>query len=158
VPLSRSKGVANFSDLQRVVKEFKLGPEAFVDTYGHANELLQKVKPIICQYAADHKGRFCKPWNQLGSETRGAMAQAVIQLAPWLTKFEESWALDFVFRKAINQRYHDGKRSKVREREAVMQALQTAEYSPAPLSHSKYDVIYVPRQEYLSNIRSAKYL
>jgi hypothetical protein len=118
VPLTRKKGVSSFAGLNQVVCEYDLGKDAIHDTLDKGSALLRRVKPVIVKCAADHEGRVRKTWRQLGSETRGAMARELAKSTPWLSQFEEGWAVGFVLKRAINQRANDQNRRKVKERDA----------------------------------------
>jgi hypothetical protein len=50
----------------------------------------------------------------------GHISKEVHRTVPWLLCFEENWATAWVIKRILNQRVHDRKRAKRREREMMM--------------------------------------
>jgi hypothetical protein len=116
VPERRRQRIKNFSDFLELAREFKLGREAQQKLSENGKLLVQEIKPFLTRYAIDLEGRFTKTWKRLPVLTRSKLVKKIIQLEPWLCRFEDSWVAEWILKKLIDQRVHDCNRVKAKEK------------------------------------------
>jgi hypothetical protein len=77
--------------------------------------LIRKVKPIMLR-ATDESGNFDKTWKALSARRSAKMVKAVNKAVPWLKRFEDDWATEWLLKKLIDQRVHDRNRASAKQK------------------------------------------
>jgi hypothetical protein len=115
VPASKAKEVANFAALSNIAREYRLGHEALSDLAYKGENLIRKVKPFILR-ATDESGYFYKTWKALSARRSAKMVKSVNKAVPWLKRFEDDWATEWLLKKLIDQRVHDRNRASAKKK------------------------------------------
>ena len=110
IPSSEARYVKKGTDLYSVICKYNFGNNAMLDTTYRAKILYRKVKTTISKYAVDESGKVSRRWLKLSTQTRSLMIKDLINKARWLSQFENSWAVEWILRKAVDQRIVDWQR------------------------------------------------
>jgi hypothetical protein len=117
VPEEEQTGVQNYADLLNIARKHELGEEARRDLFSKGARLIRKTKPILLRHAVEPDGCFKRTWNRQSTARRAVIEKEVHKVAPWLLSFEETWATRWFLKKLIDQRVHDGNRTKKKEKD-----------------------------------------